>query len=94
MEFRLNKIDTDLRRKMKAKTKGGKVNKFAEVSIEPDVKRALKNKDENQKNKMRKNKKRFVMVDSVKAGDEIKVDAELKAEQGQASRGVFLDTRK
>lgn len=92
MEFRLNKIDTDLRRKMKAKTKGGKVNKFGEVSIEADVKRTPK-KDLSSGGSV-KGKKRFVTVNSVKAGYEFEVEAELDNSNRQASKGVFLDTKK
>lgn len=90
MEFRLNKIDTDLRRKLMEETKEGKVRKYEKVHGDPDVIRSRKEKREKSKDET---DKRFITIDGVKCEEEILVKAELE-ENGQVPQGIFLDTKK
>lgn len=90
MEFRLNKIDTDLRRKIMEETKEGKVRKYEKVHEDSDVIKARKEKHRKQESE---GDKRFITIDGVKYGDEISVKAELE-ENGQVPQGIFLDTKK
>lgn len=90
MEFRLNKIDTDLRRKLMEETKDGKVRKYEKVHEDPDVVRARKEKQEKEE---AEGQKRYITIDGIKYGDEVSVKAELE-ENGQVPQGIFLDTKK
>jgi hypothetical protein len=90
MEFRLNKIDTDIRRKIDDKTKDGKVHSKLGLKIENDN---YKEKKENQNKSKKKLEKTFkeevekatITIDALKS-KEYKVD--------ENCLGVFIDTKK
>ena len=94
MEFRLNKIDTDIRRKLAEETKDDKVHRKQKISIDNKMKKPFvehKTEDE-QKEK----EKKFLTIEGIKYEKKI---IEVKAEivegfQGQASKGNHIDTKK
>ena len=66
MEYRLNKIDTDIRKKMQEETKSDKIHANEKINIKKDLKEHDKynmtDKDSEQKNKQ----KRYVTIDAMK----------------------------
>jgi hypothetical protein len=96
MEFKLNKIDTDLRQKINDATREGKVHSKKDLVIQKQENR--KGKDEQmdfarQLKKYKKNNKNL----TVKAEkiDEVQVDVYLEKDpRTSIKRGLLLDTRK
>jgi hypothetical protein len=100
MEFKINKIDTDIRRKLLDQTRDGKVHGAVEkdITIKPyseeeetaknrqDFKKILKDKRE------KKDKSSKIVVEGIKV-DNLQVDGEREISQ-KDSLGVFVDTRK
>lgn len=100
MEFRLNKIDTDLREKLQEETKAGKVHRKTNIKIENNGYRE-KNKDSENKNNHRGEsfaemvKKQKVTIDAVKGQTlEVQVEKEPSTCEDINYRGVFIDTKK
>jgi len=101
MEFRLNKIDTDLRQKINDQTREGKVHTKKGISIDKhkyEERREQKNDKRNPKEKFdiekyTKNKK--ITIDAVKV-EEIDIEAEKEDALKNADeyRGVFIDSRR
>lgn len=93
MEFKLNKIDTDIRRKIDAERKSDKVHSGKKINVNKDLDE--RHSKRNSKNKM-ENKKRFFTVDGVKySKNEIQVEAEKNESLNiQNSMGRILDTKK
>ena len=96
MEFKFNKIDTDIRKKMQERIKDGKVHGNESVSIKKDIKeddnRKEGTKEENNKNF----KKRFFTIDGIRYKKEtldIKVE-KLEGLDEENSRGRILDAKK
>jgi hypothetical protein len=101
MEFRLNKIDTDVRQKINDETKEGKVHTKKGISIE---KRSYEDRRE-QKNNKRKPRERFsitkytsdkkISVEAVKI-EKVDVAAEKEENIKQAAeyKGLFIDSRR
>lgn len=94
MNLMLNKIDTDLRRKVNEKTKEGKVHSKSSVNISKDEE---KNQDktfeyyiENEKSK--KEKSNMKELNSSDKGIEVKVEITITAKN--ATMGTFLDVKK
>ncbi|SHE57647.1 hypothetical protein [Clostridium fallax] len=102
MEFRLNKIDMDLRQKIQDETSEGKIHRKKEILIEnTDYK---EKKEKNKKNNKEKENKDFkdivkkskkITIDTVKFKS-YKVDAEkdISLNKSKSNIGVFLDTKK
>lgn len=92
MNFLLNKIDTDIRRKVYDKTKDGKVHKKEKINIYKD---SDKNKKRNFKELVEEKQGKKIIVNGVK---EQKVDIEIKAEKDsdiiKSLNGTFIDVRK
>lgn len=97
MEFRLNKIDTDLRQKVNDMTKEGKVHSKNGISINKQ-----KNADESEKKnfgefykkEQEKKNRSKISVEAVKT-ETIEVEAEKRTDDDTRNlTGVFLDTRK
>lgn len=100
MEFRINKIDTDLREKLKEETKDGKVHRKKELKLENNGYRE-KNKDSSHKNNHSEEsfaemvKKQRVIIDAVKGQTlEVQVEKEPSTCDDINYRGVFIDTKK
>lgn len=93
MEFKLNKIDTDIRKKMQEEIKEDKVHSGKGISIKKDIK---DEKSEYENNFKEDDEKRFITVDVIKNSDE-NVDVEVeKIEKlnGENSKGIILDIKK
>lgn len=101
MEFRLNKIDPDVRQKINDETKEGKVHAKTGISIQ---KRSYEGKHEQKSNK-RENKEKFSLT-KYTSKKEISVEAEMiqnvdiEAEKEEHSKnaaeykGLFIDSRR
>ena len=97
MEFKLNKIDTDLRLKVQEQTSKDKIHYSKKINETKDAveerKRSSKNFSDD-KNKRNKQKKYFT-VEGIKYGDEVKVEVEKLEELNEYnSKGRTLDMRK
>ena len=99
MEFRLNKIDMDLRQKIQDETSEGKIHRKKEILIEnTDYKEKKEKNNKEKENKdfkdiVKKSKK--ITIDTVKFKS-YKVDAEkdISLNKSKSNIGVFLDTKK
>lgn len=94
MEFRLNKIDTDIRKKMQEEIKEDKVHSGKSISIKKDIKD--ERHEEVQDSNKEEIKKRYITIDGVK--DNYK-NIDIKAEKVEKinesnSKGRILDTTK
>lgn len=91
MEFRLNKIDPDLRQQINEATSEGKVHSKNNISV---------NKEKNWDNKKNflyklekyKNKKKL-MVDAVKT-ENVEIEAFKEDSEGELSKGIFLNDKR
>ena len=99
MEFKLNKIDLEVRDRIKEQTKEGKVHSKQNITINKQ------NKDNDSRNrsfyeqlkKQQKNKKKNIKVKAVKyvKGENLDVEATKEENQGRATIvGAMLDTKK
>lgn len=94
MEFKLNKIDTDLRERIKEKTSDGKVHRKAEIQIDKFGKREGNNKKFSLPKKESKNVN-VLAVKTKKNSNSIDVDAFNKEKRVEdITKGSFLDVRK
>lgn len=94
MEFKLNKIDTDIRKKMQEEIKEDKVHSGKGINIKKDVK---EEKSEYTKDiKEEENEKRFITVDGIKYNSKnIDIQAEKVEKIDEVnSKGRILDTTK
>lgn len=94
MEFKLNKIDTDIRKKMQEEAKDDKVHSGKSISVKKDIKDDgyKEQKDYNQKG----NSKRYITIDGIKYSHKnIDIRAE-KVEKinDENSKGRILDSKK
>lgn len=94
MEFKLNKIDTDIRKKMQEETKEDKVHSGKSINIKKDI------KDEKQeqlkKNNQDENDKRYITIDGVKYNNKnLSIKAE-KVEEitDENSKGRVFDKKR
>lgn len=94
MEFRLNKIDTDLRQRVNEITKEGKVHGAKNISISKDVKEdKKKNKDFKEYLSQQRNKDKL-LVEAVKS-ENVEVEGYREGSDVENSaKGVFLDIKK
>lgn len=100
MEFKLNKIDTDIRKKMQEETKDDKVHSGKAINVHKDLKEE-KNETTNEKHIPATDaiKKRYITIDVVKDNHE---NIDIKAEKIEKiekidesnSKGRILDTAK
>ncbi|WP_160687323.1 hypothetical protein [Clostridium sp. C2-6-12] len=97
MEYRLNKIDTDIRKRMQEQIKSDKIHENKKVSIKKDLKEdENKNKGENKKNTKNQEDKRFYTIDGVKYEENV-MEIEVQKEQvldEENYRGIKLDVKK
>jgi hypothetical protein len=103
VEFRLNKIDTDIRQKINEKAREGKIHAKNEISVNTDGReeRGQNNKQKHQKPKEKFNLSKYtsknskITIEAVKIESiEIKAEKEHKGNSKDQYRGLFLDTRK
>lgn len=94
MEFKLNKIDTDIRKKMQEETKEDKVHSGKSISVKKDIKderhEEAKSFDENER------KKRYITIDGVRYSNKnISINVEkLEEINDENSKGRILDKKK
>lgn len=94
MEFRLNKIDTDLRQRINEVTKEGKVHGTKNISVSNDVNEQKKKKAEFKKYKFQQRNKDKLFVEAVKS-ENVQVEAYKEGlDTEDSTKGVFLDTKK
>jgi len=98
MEFRLNKIDPEVRERVKEITRPGKIHTKTNIFINKDTK---KNKEDNQAEfeeelkRQKKKEKKKLLVQAVKVEEvQIPVYKEADTSSDDESRGHFLDVRK
>lgn len=94
MEFKLNKIDTDIRSKMQEENRADKINKNNNVNIKKDI---TKEKSKNSDNKKKtKEGKKFFQVDCVKYVDkELGIQVEkIQITDEENQKGQCVDTKK
>lgn len=94
MDFRLNKIDTDIRKKMQEETKEDKVHSGKSISVKKDIKDE-RHEEVHDSNK-EEIKKRYITIDGVKDNHK---NIDIKAEKVEKinesnSKGRILDTTK
>ncbi|ABR36403.1 hypothetical protein [Clostridium beijerinckii] len=95
MEFKLNKIDTDIRKKMQEEIKEKKVHSGKAITAKRNIK-----DERNERHKKNETKeyteKKYITIDTVKYK---KQELEVKAEKnenidGENSKGRILDAKK
>lgn len=91
MNFLLNKIDTDLRRKVYEETRDGKIHRKTKIAIYKDIE-----KEENKtfEDYIEGSNKGKIIIEATKS---IEPDIEIKAEKEEKnilSYGSFLDVKK
>ena len=95
MEFKLNKIDTDIRKRIDEERKQNKIHSGKEINVKKDLKE--KHSDvENEEEKNSSNHKRFITIDGVKySNGEVQIEVEKRENiYVQNSIGRVLDTKK
>lgn len=97
MEFKLNKIDTDIREKIYEITKADKIHGANEEDEITKLKDYDEQKEKNNKNESRKNKsKKYITIDGIKH-DNMKVDVQVEkivTINEEDSKGRILDAKK
>lgn len=93
MEFKLNKIDTDIRKRMQEEIKEDKVHSGKGINIKKDMK---EEKQEIEKLKVEEQKKKYITIDGVKYnGSNIDIDVEKVEDiKEENSKGRILDITK
>ncbi len=97
MEFRLNKVDTDLRDKLKEEIKTDKIHGNNHISIKKDLKED-ENKENNKNNEdeNKKSLKKYITIDGIKCNvKNLYVNVEKVEKLNETnSKGRFLDIEK
>ena len=94
MEFKLNKIDTDIRKKIQEEIKEDKVHSGKSMSVKKDI------KDERHEEKKdfddEESEKRYITIDGLRYNNQnISIKAEKVEEiNGENSKGRILDKKK
>lgn len=94
MEFKLNKVDTDIRDRLQQDIKTDKIHANDKIRIKRELKKDDNKDDENKKNQ--KQNKKYIMIDSSKYIDE-QFEVEIEKNQninGSNCLGNILDTKK
>ena len=92
MNFLLNKIDTDLRRKVYEETRDGKVHSKCDIEIYKDAEKSRDKTFDKCLKEAKKQKKKS--EGTKKIGEEIQVKGEIELTPSSDMRGNFLDTKK
>ena len=95
MEFKLNKIDTDIRKKMQEEIKENKVHSGKGVNVTKDLKEEKNEYISQDENKV-ESEKRYITIDGSKYnGKNISIKVEKVEEiNGENSKGRILDKKK
>jgi hypothetical protein len=94
LEFKLNKIDTDIRKNIQEETKEDKIHSGKSINIKKDIKD--EKREEMKGNNQEEIKKRYITIDGVKDNHkniDIKVEKVEKINESN-SKGRILDTTK
>ena len=96
MEFKLNKIDTDIRKKMQEETEEDKIHSGKGINVKKDLKDEHTQSNYEKQNATKETEKRYITIDGVMYHEkEIKVQAEkLEKINDENSKGRILDTKK
>lgn len=96
MNFLLNKIDTDIRRKLYEKTKDGKVHRKSTITINKDSEKQKKKffKEYVKEETMKKGKGKITIDVSKVKEPTISLKAEKEEDINLLGRGTFLDVKK
>lgn len=98
MEFRLNKVDPEVRQRVKETTSAGKVHTKSGIVINEHNKKNKENEEPDFSEKLRKQKdkkKKKILIEAVKV-EEVEVPSYKEPEDSapDENRGHFLDVRK
>lgn len=94
MEFRLNKIDTELRQIVNEATKEGKVHGNKQLSsINKDGRQGKNNNSESFQEQLDKRTKEKILVEAIKI-KEVNIEASKDDYIGDLAQGRFLDTKR
>lgn len=90
MEFILNKIDTDIRRRHQEEIKEGKVHNAKGINVNQDA------KDNQEAFLNEKKQKKYITIDGIKyEGEKMSIEAEkLESVDEENSKGRILDAKK
>ncbi|GAA0724329.1 hypothetical protein GCM10008905_18060 [Clostridium malenominatum] len=95
MEYRLNKVDMEVRQRIEDTTREGMIHRKKELKIDKDAKDKKEDKDFSDELKKYKGKKKKVILVQAEKIEEIDVEAiKYKGEENNLSRGRFLDTKR
>jgi hypothetical protein len=98
MEFRLNKVDPEVRQRVNETTSADKIHTKTGILINKDSPKNKKDNEgnfEEELNKQKDNIKKKISIEAIKV-DEVEVSAckEIDTFKQNEDRGHFLDTRK
>lgn len=96
MEFKLNKIDTDIRKKMQEEIKDNKVHSNKAISVKKDLKEDKNSSKEKYVHEDQREEKKYLTIDGMKNYNE-KVSIEVEKIENidqENSKGRVLDTKK
>lgn len=94
MEFRLNKIDTEIRQILNEATKEGKVHGNKEISnIDKDGKQNKQEDKNNFKKQLDEKKEKKIVVEAIKV-KEIDIEASKEGSISDLTFGRFLDIKR
>ena len=94
MEYRLNKIDTEVRQIINDATKEGKVHNYKKLNkVNKDGRNNSRDQDGSFKEQLEKSQKEKIIVNAVKF-KEVDVDALKEDYIGELNQGRFLDTKR
>lgn len=94
MEFRLNKIDTELRKIVNEATKEGKVHGNKEIStIDKDGKQSKQESKNDFKKQLNEKKEKKIVVEAIKV-KEIDIEASKEESISDLTFGRFLDIKR
>jgi len=94
LEFKLNKIDTDIRKKMQEEIKEDKVHSGKGINVTKDLKD--EKHEERQNTDEEENEKRYITIDGVRRNNKnisIKVE-KIEEMNDENSKGRILDKKK
>lgn len=95
MEFKLNKIDTDIRKKIQEKIKENKIHSSKSINVKKDLKDEKKRYNKQNATK-EEQQKRYITIDGIKYnGKNIDIKVEKVEEiNDENSKGRILDEEK
>ena len=98
MEFKLNKIDMDIRHRLKEENSDKKVLNSKDINPSKDTiqkKNDFKNNSKKKSNDNSKKQKRFITIDGIKYSDTIYIQAEkVEKTYEENYKGQILDLKK